>query len=83
MNRNTRPLKEFRELPCTASRAWRCSSTGDELRDIDEPARAGSIVNSNAHALAAMIREAGLASQSILPNVPDDLDKNDRHSAKD
>ena len=47
-------------------------STGDELRDIDDPATPGSIVNSNAYALAAMIRECG-CEPVVLPNVPDDL----------
>jgi molybdopterin molybdotransferase len=47
-------------------------STGDELRDIDEPGGAGSIINSNAYALAAMVREAG-CEPVVLPNVPDDM----------
>jgi molybdopterin molybdotransferase len=46
-------------------------STGDELRDIDEPALPGSIVNSNAYALSALVREAG-GVPIVLPNVPDD-----------
>jgi molybdopterin molybdotransferase len=49
-------------------------STGDELRDVGEPLVPGSIVNSNAYALAAMIRETG-CEPVVLPNVPDDLDK--------
>ncbi len=49
-------------------------STGDELRDVDEPLVPGSIVNSNAYALAAMIRETG-CEPVVLPNVPDDLEK--------
>jgi molybdopterin molybdotransferase len=48
-------------------------STGDELRDIHEPPVPGSIVNSNAYALAAMVREAG-AVPVVLPNVPDHMD---------
>ena len=48
-------------------------STGDELRDLHEPPRPGSIVNSNAYALAAMVREAG-CEPVVLPNVPDDVD---------
>jgi molybdopterin molybdotransferase len=47
-------------------------STGDELRDIDEPSVLGSIVNSNAYALAAMVRECG-CEPIVLPNVPDDM----------
>jgi molybdopterin molybdotransferase len=49
-------------------------STGDELRDIGEPARAGSIVNSNAYALAAQVLEAG-AEPWVLPPCRDVLDE--------
>lgn len=49
-------------------------STGDELRDIDDAIAPGSIINSNAYALAAMIRDAG-CEPVVLPNVPDDLEK--------
>ena len=48
-------------------------STGDELRDIGEPARPGTIVNSNAYALAAQVREAD-CEPWVLPTVPDRLD---------
>ncbi len=48
-------------------------STGDELRDLHDPPAPGSIVNSNAYALAAMVREAG-CEPVVLPNVPDDVD---------
>lgn len=48
-------------------------STGDELRDITDPDEPGTIVNSNAYALAAQVREAG-GLPEVLPNVPDDLD---------
>jgi len=34
-------------------------STGDELIAIDEPRRAGTIVNTNGHLLDALVREAG------------------------
>ena len=34
-------------------------STGDELIEIDEPREPGQIVNTNAHLLAALVREAG------------------------
>jgi molybdopterin molybdotransferase len=47
-------------------------STGDELRDLGDPERAGAIVNSNAYALAAQVREAG-ADPIVLPNVIDDM----------
>ena len=47
-------------------------STGDELRDVHEPAVPGSIVNSNAYALAAQVREAG-AEPIVMPNVGDDM----------
>jgi len=49
-------------------------STGDELRDISDPPRPGSIVNSNAYALAAQVEEAG-GEPWILPIVPDVLDE--------
>ena len=51
-------------------------STGDELRDLGEPARVNGerdlkIINSNAYALAAQVREAG-GEALILPRVADD-----------
>jgi molybdopterin molybdotransferase len=49
-------------------------STGDELRDVSDPPRPGSIVNSNAYALAALVREAG-GIPWILPIVPDVMDE--------
>lgn len=45
-------------------------STGDELRDIGELARPGSIVNSNAYALAAQVLEAG-GEPWVLPPCRD------------
>jgi molybdopterin molybdotransferase len=45
-------------------------ATGDELRDIGEPARPGSIVNSNAYALAAQVLEAG-GDPWVLPVAGD------------
>jgi len=47
--------------------------TGDELRDLHEPARPGSIVNSNAYALAAQVQQAG-GEPVVLPNVGDELE---------
>ena len=47
-------------------------STGDELRDIHDVREPGSIINSNAYALAAQVREAG-CDPVVLPNVPDDM----------
>lgn len=47
-------------------------STGDELCDLDDPATPGSIVNSNAYALAAQVSEAG-AEPIVLPNVRDNM----------
>ncbi len=44
--------------------------TGDELRDIGEPSRPGSIVSSNSYALSAQVREAG-AEAWVLPTVRD------------
>lgn len=46
-------------------------STGDELREIGEPMRPGSLIDSNAHALAAAVREAG-GEPVMLPCAPDD-----------
>ncbi len=45
-------------------------STGDEVIDIDAPRVLGKVVNSNAYALAALVREAG-ALPRMLPIVPD------------
>lgn len=44
--------------------------TGDELRDIGEPERAGSIVSSNAYGLAAQVLAAG-GEPWVLPTVRD------------
>ena len=49
-------------------------STGDELRDASDPPRPGSIVNSNAYALAAQVREAG-GEPWVLPNAPDVMEQ--------
>lgn len=46
-------------------------STGDELREIGEPSRPGSLIDSNAHALSAAVREAG-GIPIVLPRVGDD-----------
>jgi molybdopterin molybdotransferase len=46
-------------------------ATGDELRELGEPPRPGSIVNSNATMLAAQVLESG-AEPWVLPIVPDD-----------
>ncbi|HEX6242108.1 MAG TPA: gephyrin-like molybdotransferase Glp [Polyangiales bacterium] len=48
--------------------------TGDELRDLGAPARPGSIVNSNAYALVAQVREAG-ADAWLLPPARDRRDE--------
>jgi molybdopterin molybdotransferase len=45
-------------------------TTGDEIVDVDQPRRGAQVVNSNAHALAALAREAG-AEPRVLPVVPD------------
>lgn len=45
-------------------------STGDELVDVDEPLAPGKIVNTNAHLLAALVREAG-ATPRLLGIVRD------------
>lgn len=46
---------------------------GDELRDIGAPRTPGSIVNSNAYALAAQITEAG-AEPWVLPPARDNVE---------
>jgi molybdopterin molybdotransferase len=45
-------------------------ATGDELREIGEPARPGRIVNSNAYMLAAQVHEAG-GDPWVLPVAKD------------
>jgi len=47
-------------------------ATGDELIEVDEPPSPGKIVNSNAYALAALVRAAG-AQPLVLPLVRDDV----------
>ncbi|MFT3921074.1 MAG: molybdopterin molybdotransferase MoeA [Myxococcales bacterium] len=47
--------------------------TGDELREIGERARPGSIVNSNAYGLAAQVLEAG-GEPWVMPSVGDERD---------
>ncbi|HZP66389.1 MAG TPA: gephyrin-like molybdotransferase Glp [Rudaea sp.] len=48
-------------------------STGDELRDVDQPldARAGKIADTNSYALEALVREAGGVAR-VSPIVRDD-----------
>ncbi len=48
-------------------------STGDELRDVGDPERPGSLLDSNAPMLAAAVREAGGVPR-VLPRAPDDAD---------
>jgi molybdopterin molybdotransferase len=48
-------------------------SVGDELRDIGHDHEPGTIVNSNAYALAAQVSALG-AEPWVLPIVPDQLD---------
>jgi molybdopterin molybdotransferase len=66
--------QDFASVPIFRRPRVAILSTGDELRDIGEPARAGSIVNSNAYGLAAQVVEAG-AEPWVLPSVPDDLEQ--------
>lgn len=61
----------FAEVPVHRRPCVALLSTGDELRDLGEPARSGSLVDSNAHALAAAVREAG-GVPLLLPRVGDD-----------
>lgn len=56
-------------------------STGDELRDLSDPEEPGTIVNSNAYALAAQVEAAGAVAE-VFPNVPDDLDVTVRRVAE-
>jgi molybdopterin molybdotransferase len=49
-------------------------STGDELREMGEPPRPGSLIDSNAHCLAAAVREAGGVPE-LLPLGADDADE--------
>lgn len=46
-------------------------TTGDELRDLGEAPRPGTLVDSNVHALAAAVREAG-GVPIVLPRARDD-----------
>jgi molybdopterin molybdotransferase len=46
-------------------------STGAELVEVDEVPGPAQVVNSNAYALAAAVREAGLESPLVLPIVRD------------
>ncbi|HEY2744237.1 MAG TPA: gephyrin-like molybdotransferase Glp [Polyangia bacterium] len=48
-------------------------STGDELRDVDQPLDPGAIAETNSYALAAMVREHG-GEPRVLPLVRDELD---------
>lgn len=48
-------------------------SSGDELRRLDEPERPGSIVNSNAYMLEALVRDAG-GIPDVRPLAADRLD---------
>ncbi|MBK8169377.1 MAG: molybdopterin molybdotransferase MoeA [Sandaracinaceae bacterium] len=48
-------------------------STGDELRDVESERRPFTVVNSNAYALAALVREAD-AEPWVLPRVADDAE---------
>ena len=53
-------------------------STGDELRELGDPPRPGSIVDSNAYALAAAVEAAG----GIAMNLPSSADDADALSAR-
>jgi molybdopterin molybdotransferase len=46
-------------------------ATGDELREIGEPARPGTLVDSSSHAIAAAVREAG-GEPIVLARAADD-----------
>jgi molybdopterin molybdotransferase len=46
-------------------------STGDELRDVDQPLVPGAIADTNSYALQALVEEAGAVAR-VSPIVPDD-----------
>jgi molybdopterin molybdotransferase len=46
-------------------------STGDELRDVDQPLDAGAIAESNSYSLAALVEQAGGVPR-VMPLVRDD-----------
>jgi molybdopterin molybdotransferase len=46
-------------------------STGDELRDVDQPLQAGAIAESNSYSLAALVEQAGGVPR-VMPLVRDD-----------
>jgi molybdopterin molybdotransferase len=50
-------------------------STGDELRDVDQPLGPGAIADTNSYALAALVEEAGGAPRlsAIVPDDPAQL----------
>jgi molybdopterin molybdotransferase len=66
--------QDFASVPVFRRPRVAILATGDELRDIGEPARAGTIVNSNAYALAAQTLEAG-AEPWVLPTVGDRVEE--------
>jgi len=62
-------------LDCSTVRVYRrprvaILPTGDELRELGEPALPGTIVNSNAHSLAAAVADAG-CEPLVLPIARD------------
>ena len=59
-------------VPVTKQPVVAIVATGDELVDLDEPRTPGKVVNSNAYALAALVREAG-GIPRMLGIVRDDL----------
>lgn len=48
-------------------------ATGDELRDLGDPDRGGSVIDANAPTLAALVAMLG-AAPTVLPRAQDDLD---------
>jgi molybdopterin molybdotransferase len=61
----------FAEVPVLRRPRVAILSTGDELRELGEPARPGTLIDSNSHALAAAVREAG-GVPIVLPRASDD-----------
>jgi molybdopterin molybdotransferase len=61
----------FAQLPVHRRPRVAILSTGDELREIGEPDRRGSIIDSNSHALRAAVREAGGIAH-VMARAPDE-----------
>ena len=63
---------QYETVPVSRQPEVAILATGSELRGIDQALAAGNVVNSNSHALAVLIRQAGGAPR-LLDVVHDDL----------